>query len=199
MVQSARSVVFQTILQARQQRQQSKQDNQKLADDSIWWNEKMIWKTNLLSTWSLTKSDDWKPRVLMRVDWSNCPVTVMVNDNANVDSSTVRPTCDLLPLKDNAKGYGRSWSMTSLLRKLRPSWPCTMEQLCKRWLVPCPWVPSCWKRCETTSDCRVMPKVELLKHSGERLPPSASKTVIDDNILTEYADVFEGLGCLADP
>ena len=29
--------------------------------------------------------------------------------------------------------------------------------------------------------------------------PSMSKTVIDDNILTEYADVFEGLGCLADP
>ena len=29
--------------------------------------------------------------------------------------------------------------------------------------------------------------------------PSTSKTVIDDNILTEYADVFEGLGCLADP
>ena len=28
---------------------------------------------------------------------------------------------------------------------------------------------------------------------------STSKTVIDDNILTEYADVFEGLGCLADP
>ena len=29
--------------------------------------------------------------------------------------------------------------------------------------------------------------------------PSTSKTIIDDNILTEYADVFEGLGCLADP
>ena len=29
--------------------------------------------------------------------------------------------------------------------------------------------------------------------------PSMSKTVIDDSILTEYADVFEGLGCLADP
>ena len=29
--------------------------------------------------------------------------------------------------------------------------------------------------------------------------PSTSKTVIDDYILTEYADVFEGLRCLADP
>ena len=28
---------------------------------------------------------------------------------------------------------------------------------------------------------------------------SMSNTVIDDNILTEYADVFEGLGCLTDP
>ena len=29
--------------------------------------------------------------------------------------------------------------------------------------------------------------------------PSTSKTVIYDNILTKYADVFEDLGCLADP
>ena len=29
--------------------------------------------------------------------------------------------------------------------------------------------------------------------------PSTSKTVIDDDILIEYADVFEGLGCLARP
>ena len=29
--------------------------------------------------------------------------------------------------------------------------------------------------------------------------PSILKTVIDDNILTKYADVFEDLGCLADP
>ena len=29
--------------------------------------------------------------------------------------------------------------------------------------------------------------------------PSTSETIIDDDILTEYADVFEGLGCLADP
>ena len=28
---------------------------------------------------------------------------------------------------------------------------------------------------------------------------STSKTVIDDDILIEYADVFEGLGCLTDP
>jgi len=32
-----------------------------------------------------------------------------------------------------------------------------------------------------------------------RYTPSTSKTVIDDNILREYADVFEGLGCIADP
>ena len=29
--------------------------------------------------------------------------------------------------------------------------------------------------------------------------PSTSKTVIDDDILIEYADVFEGFGCLTDP
>ena len=57
---------------------------------------------------------------------------------------------------------------------------------------------------------RVIPKVEFRKSSGKRLSPSwglsdrrytplTSKTVIDDNSLTEYADVFECHGCLADP
>ena len=57
-----------------------------------------------------------------------------------------------------------------------------------------------------------MPKIEFLKvlvkdslhhvdtvTQDSQYKPSMSKTVINDSILTEYADVFEGLGCLADP
>ena len=40
--------------------------------------------------------------------------------------------------------------------------------------------------------------VDTVTQDSRYMSPT-SKTVIDDNILTEYADVFEGLGCLADP
>ena len=41
--------------------------------------------------------------------------------------------------------------------------------------------------------------VDTVTRDSQYTPLTSSKTVIDDDILIEYADVFEGLGCITDP
>ena len=149
-------------------------------------------------------------------------VTMMVNDNAYVKFQLdCGATCNLLPLKDYTRVMGDPDDLYIEKSKAKltmyngavmyPVGKCKLKctrdgsshvlefQVVDGDVRPLLSAESC----QRLNFLKVLVK-DSLHHvdtvtQDSQYKPSMSKTVINDSILTEYADVFEGLGCLADP
>ena len=149
-------------------------------------------------------------------------VTMVVSDNAYVKfQPDCRATCNLLPLKDYARVirdpddlYIEKSKAKLTMYNGAVMYPvgkckvkCTRDgssnslefQVLDGDVRPLLSAESC----QRLNFLKVLVKDSLHRVNtvtqNSQYTPSTSKTVIDDSILTEYADVFEGLGCLADP
>ena len=149
-------------------------------------------------------------------------VTMMVNNNANVKFQLdCGATCNLLPLKDYARVMGDPDDLYIEKSKAKltmyngavmyPVGKCKLKctrdgsshvlefQVVDGDVRPLLSAESC----QRLNFLKVLVK-DSLHHvdtvaQDSQYTSSMSKTVINDNILIEYTDVFEGLGCLADP
>ena len=152
---------------------------------------------------------------------SQLSVTMMVNNNANVKFQLdCGATCNLLPLKDYARVMGDPEDLYIEKSKAKltmyngavmyPVGKCKLKctrdgsshvlelQVVDGDVRPLLSAESC----QRLNFLKVLVK-DSLHHvdtvtQDSQYTSSMSKTVIDD-ILIQYADVFEGLGCLADP
>ena len=149
-------------------------------------------------------------------------VTMMVNDSANIKFQLdCGATCNLLPLKDYARVMGDPDDLYIEKSKAKltmyngavmyPVGKCKLK--CTRdgsshvlefQVVDGEVRPLLSAElCQRLNFLKVLVK-DPLHHvdtvtRDSQYTPSTSETIIDDDILTEYADVFEGLGCLTDP
>ena len=146
----------------------------------------------------------------------------MVNNNANIKFQlNCGATCNLLPLKDYARVMGDPDDLHIEKSKAKlamyngavmyPVWKCKLKcttdglshalefQVVDGDVRPL----LSAELCQRLNFLKVLVK-DPLHHVDKvfrdsQYTPSTSKTVIDDDILIEYADVFEGLGYLKDP
>ena len=147
---------------------------------------------------------------------------MMVNDNAYVKFQLdCGATCNLLPLKDYARVMGDPDDLYIEKSKAKLTmyngavmYPvgkckltCTRDGLSH--VLEFQVVDGNVRPLLSAASCQRLNFLKVLVKDSlhhvdtvtqdSQYKPSMSKTVINDSILTEYADVFEGLGCLADP